>query len=90
MAENEKNIEGNKNADAKKVAPKKDKVSLFAKIAKFFREYKSELKKISWYSRKDTINGSILVVVCIVLAAVVTGALDFGFSELLTWLGKLI
>jgi len=95
MADNEKNNEivesdSKKAKDAKKVAPKKDKVKLSEKIKKFFREYKSELKKIVWYNRKDTINSSILVIVSIIIASAVTGAFDFGFSKLITLLGKLI
>lgn len=103
MAENEKNNEivesgdakaadskSSKDVNAKKNAPKKDKVKFTERIKKFFREYKSELKKIVWYSRKDTINSSILVIVCIVVVSAITGALDFGFSNIIRLLGKLI
>ncbi|MCL2519047.1 MAG: preprotein translocase subunit SecE [Oscillospiraceae bacterium] len=78
-----------KKADGSKPAKKK-KFGLFNKIAKFFREYKSELKKIVWYGRNATIKSTILVVCVIVIAAAVIGALDFVFSNILLSLGRLM
>jgi len=78
-----------KKADGSKPAKKK-KFNLFDKIAKFFREYRSELKKIVWYGRNATIKSTILVVCVIVIAAAVIGALDFVFSNILLSLGRLM
>ena len=68
----------------------KDKVSIFKKIGKFFRECRSELKKIVWYNREQTFRSSVLVIVCIIIVGVVVAALDFAFSRGLIWLGNLI
>lgn len=72
------------------VAKKKDKVPFGDKVKKFFREYKSELKKIVWYSPKQTAKSTVLVVITIVIAAACIGVLDFLFSNLLTILGRII
>lgn len=74
----------------KKPVKKKAKSSFGEKVKRFFREYKSELKKIVWYSPKQTAKSTVLVVVVIVVAAAVIGAFDFVFSNGLTLLGRLI
>ena len=98
MADKEKKVaagnEDAKPADAKE--PKKDqkadkpKVTLGARVSKFWREYKSELKKIVWFSREDTIRSTILVLVSIAVVSVVISALDLTFSSALLALGRLI
>ena len=60
------------------------------KVAKFFREYKSELKKISWSSGKQTVNNTWVELVCAVVLAVVIGVVDFGVNQGLVALGSLI
>ena len=70
--------------------PVKKKFGLFEKIAKFLRDYRSELKKIVWYGRNATIKSTILVICVIVIAAAVIGTLDFIFSNILLSLGRLI
>lgn len=59
---------------------KKDKENIFARAAKrtarWFREMKSELKKVVWPTRKQTINNVIVAVVVMVLAGVVIWAFD--------------
>ena len=51
------------------------------KTFKFLRSLKSECKKISWYTWKQTIKGSAVVVGVAVILAIVIGLLDYGFSE---------
>ena len=51
------------------------------KTFKFLRSLKSECKKVSWYSPKQTIKGSLVVVVVAVALAAVIGLLDFGFAQ---------
>ena len=70
----------NEKKDAEvKAAPEKKKEKkpgLFKKMAKFFRECKSELKKVTWLSRKETVKSSIVVVVVTVALCAVIGLLD--------------
>lgn len=91
MADLDKNNQVEVKSEKKPVpAKKKEKGKLGDKIKKFLREYKSELKKIVWYSPKQTAKSTVLVVVTIVIAAACIGALDFVFSNLLTLLGRII
>ena len=60
------------------------------KIAKFFREYRSEIKKISWAKPSQTFNNTWAVVVASVAIAVVVGLVDLGVMEGLRLLGRLI
>ena len=50
------------------------------RIAKFFRDYKSELKKITWNPFKSTKSSTILVVSLVVVLAVALAVLDWGSS----------
>lgn len=45
-------------------------------IAQVFREMVAELKKVTWPTKKELINYTIVVVVFIVVMAAVTGLLD--------------
>lgn len=80
-------IEEKKPAEAK---DKKPKVRLRDRFVRFIREYKSELKKIVWYSKEDTIRSTVLVLVAIVVFSIVISSLDFLFSSGLLAIGKLI
>ena len=75
---------------AKKTAPKKNnKPSFGERIKKFFRDYGSELKKITWSSKKDVKSNTIVVLASILVVGLIIFALDMGFSALITLLGKI-
>ena len=48
----------------------------------FLREVKTELKKVTWPSRKDTLSGTLVVLVAVIIIAVFLGIVDFGLSGL--------
>ncbi len=52
----------------------------------FFRQVKQEVKKVSWPTRKEVVQTSVLVVV---LVAIATAALFF-VDQILGWVVKLI
>ncbi len=79
-----------KKEKTKKAAPKKNKVKFSQKIKKFFKDYKSELKKIVWCSKKMTFQYTLYVLVAMVIVSAFIGLLDLGFSQLLMLLGRLI
>ena len=69
-----------KKNDAKKVSFF-DKVKNFFKgIGKYFKDTKSELKKVVWPSKSDVKNNTITVIVVVLIAAVVLIALDLIFG----------
>ena len=53
------------------------------KVAKFFRDTKSELKKVVWPSKKDTKTNTIVVLVTVIVAAAVLILLDTIFGGIL-------
>ena len=55
-----------------------------ANIAKFFRDTKSELKKVVWPSKADVKTNTIVVLVTVAIAAVVMIALDAIFGGILS------
>ena len=61
-----------------------------SKIKKFFKDYKSEFKKIVWPEKKDTLKQSAIVIAAIIIVGAAVLLLDTGFSKLLSWLGGLV
>ena len=59
------------------------KAAFGANIAKFFRDTKSELKKVVWPSKADVKTNTIVVLVTVAIAAVVMIALDAIFGGIL-------
>jgi preprotein translocase subunit SecE len=54
-----------------------------AGIVKYFRGVVSEVKKVSWPSRKELINTTIVVVSFILIFSVIVGLIDLGLGTLL-------
>lgn len=54
------------------------------RLFSYFGEIITELKKVVWLSRREVMYLTGLVILVTVLAAAVLGALDFGFSELIS------
>ena len=70
--------------DGKKKVPFTTKVkNFFGRITKYFRDTKSELKKVVWPSKEDTRNNTITVIVVVVIAAVVLVLLDMAFGGII-------
>lgn len=71
-----------KNPDKKAAAKKSEKKSKFHPV-KTFKEMWSELKKVTWPSKKDLIRQSTVVVVFVLILTVLVGLIDTGLSALL-------
>ncbi|NLB43225.1 MAG: preprotein translocase subunit SecE [Clostridiales bacterium] len=52
-------------------------------VVKYFRGVISETKKVSWPSRKELINTTIVVVSFILIFSVIVGLIDLGLGALL-------
>jgi len=63
------------------------KPGLFSRIGNFFRESKSELKKVVWYPKKDVIRDTGIVTVSLVVTGVIIFFLDMGLMKLIALLG---
>ncbi len=71
------------------MAEEKTKLSFGEKIKKFFKDNKSEFKKISWPDKKDTTKKTIMVIGSIVIVGAAIFAVDTGFNTLFTRLTNL-
>ena len=56
------------------------------KPLEFLREVRSELRKVSWPTREETIHYSIIVFIAIVVLGLFIFAVDLGFGQLTQFL----
>jgi len=56
------------------------------KIIKYLRESRQELSKVSWPTKQQTINSTILVIAVSVGIAAFLGGADYGLNKLLEFL----
>jgi len=54
----------------------------------FLREVRTELKKVTWPSRNDTLSGTLVVLVAVFIIAIFLGIVDSGLSKLIKELLK--
>ena len=50
------------------------------KIVKFFKEVKSELKKVAWPSRKQVVKNTLIVIAVVLILGIFIWALDLLFQ----------
>ena len=61
-----------------------------SKVSKFFKDYKSEFKKIAWPSKEDTGKMSAVVIAAIIVASIGVLLIDTGARSVFDWLSALI
>ena len=76
MAENEK-VEQAAQAKKDKKSDKNAKSGFFARAAKWLKDMRSELKKVQWPTRKQTINNTGIVIACVAVVGVFIWLFDF-------------
>ena len=81
MAENEKAVQA-----AKKDKTKNAKPGFFARAGKWLRDMKSELKKVQWPTRKQTINNTLIVIACVIVVGVFIGLFDLVAQQAISLL----
>lgn len=52
------------------------------RLFNYFSEIINELRKVVWLTRRETAYLTGLVLIVTIIAGIILGALDFGFSEL--------
>ena len=62
------------------------KLPFFKRIAKWWREMKSELKKVIWPTPKQTLNNTIVALVVMAISAIVI----WGFDEIAQMIVKAV
>ena len=64
-------------------ASKGAKKTIFARIAAFFKDYKSEIKKIVWPGIKEVLKNTLIVLIMCLIVGAFIWLLDFGLGKLL-------
>ena len=82
---NEKNKTSAKSKGKNKTSEKSKKKKQ-NRVVKWFKELKSEFKKVIWPSKKKVLNNTFVVVVTMVIASIFVGALDFGLLRLFSFI----
>ncbi len=69
--------------DSKKPAKKNDKkkVNIFKRIGKFFKDVVSELKKVTWPSRKNLISYTIAVLIFVAIMMLIVYGIDTAAAQ---------
>ena len=70
--------------------PAEKKPGVFVRLKKYFRDTKSEVKKVVWPTKQQTINNTGVVIACIVVVGAFIGVLDAIFTYGLQTLLKLL
>lgn len=65
---------------AEKKEKKAKKPGLFKKIGNFFKEYRSELKKVTWYPRHRVLHDTGVACAALAVCGLVIGLLDLLFT----------
>ena len=64
-------------------ASKSSKKTIFSRIAAFFKDYKSEIKKIVWPGIKEVLKNTLIVLIMCLIVGAFIWLLDFGLGKLL-------
>lgn len=62
-------------------ASKGARLSIFGKIGRFFKDYRSELKKIVWPSFRTVVKNTVVVLVMCLIVGIFIWLVDWGLSE---------
>jgi preprotein translocase subunit SecE len=58
-------------------------MKFISKIITFFQEVKTEIKKVNWPTKKETIMYTLIVIAISIVVAIYLGGLDFIFTTIL-------
>ncbi len=64
------------------MAEKVKKENIFRRIGKFFKSTKSEFKKVTWPTKKQLLNNTMIVIAALVIIGLVIFGLDTLFTKL--------
>lgn len=70
-----------KAAKAKEKAKKNAKPGIFTRVKNYFASVHTEMRRVTWPSKKDLVNFSVAVCVSLVVVGIAIAALDFIIGE---------
>ena len=96
MAEENKAVDTSVQAEA--VQPKKSekvqkdhkKPGFFGRVAKWFRELKSEAKKVVWPNGKQVVKNTVVVIVVAIAVCILVTVLDVVFGSVRDLIARLV
>jgi preprotein translocase subunit SecE len=56
-------------------------LGMFANIQKFISEVLAEMKKVSWTTRRELVDSTLIVILSSFLLGIFVGVIDFAFSK---------
>ena len=68
----------------------KKKPSVFARIGKWFHDLVVEAKKVVWPTRKQVVNNTLVVIVCIIVVCIMVTVLDVTFGAIRDFIARLV
>ncbi|MGM9638091.1 MAG: preprotein translocase subunit SecE [Butyricicoccaceae bacterium] len=91
----QKKVESTNGSNAKKPEKKAEKKpGFFARtghtISKWFRDFKSECKKIVWPTRKQVVNNTLVVIAVAIVVCILVYVLDVSFGFVRDTIVKLV
>lgn len=66
------------------LASKGEKLTIARRVIRFFRDYRSEVKKIVWPGPKDVLKNTVIVLIMCALIGVFIWLVDYGLGQLLS------
>ena len=52
------------------------------KVKTFLQEFKTEMKKVTWPPRKETLSSTVVVIITVLIIVVFLGLVDFGLGRI--------
>ena len=62
---------------------KGEKLTILKRVIRFFRDYKSEVKKIVWPGPRDVVKNTVIVLIMCVIVGAFIWLVDYGLGQLL-------
>ena len=84
-----KAAENNQSAKSAKPGFGERFTNFFKGIGKSFKNMYHELKKVTWPTKKELLNYSVVVFIFMVVMGIIIGVIDFGAGELVNLITKL-
>lgn len=69
---------------------KTSKPGLGARIGKYFRECKAEVKKVTWPTKEQLAHNTMIIIVFVAIVTVILSLLDLGFTKLFSLLTNVL
>jgi preprotein translocase subunit SecE len=61
-------------------------MQVVARIREFVQEVLAEFRKVTWPSRQELVNSTVVVIVVTVVLAVFLGAVDIALARVVEWI----